>query len=341
MRALAVVLAGSLLSGCAVNSYKIPPSELARLVATPPEARGAHVRVIQEIIASEAPAAPPVTNETQIILVPQINISGSVGAHPHLGGGRGGIGGLGKIGGAGNDGKTAAIALIALAATAMVTAAVIEGSRFDGWAQLHAMHPVHLIGNDGSYSEVPLAWLDASMVAGTDTAIVRPSEGPWHELERAPLSRQGLSYGLYGGIGSMRSADGTTERGTAWTVQLGGFVTQQVGIFASLFFGWRDNVYRATMFETRTTAELQYLPVQLGILHAGLYGGVGFARRFEDAIKLAGDHVVAGDESSGAFVGGAMLQLDINTRVALTARLGIAAAHGEQMHDAIIGVSVY
>ncbi|MEO7732699.1 MAG: hypothetical protein ABIY55_17145 [Kofleriaceae bacterium] len=340
MRALAVVLAGSLLGGCAVNSYKIPPSELARLVTTPPEARGAHVRVIQEIIASEAPTAPPVTGETQIILVPQINISGSVQSHPHMGGG-GGIGGLGKIGGAGNDGKAAAIALLALAATAMVTAAVIEGSRFDGWAQLHPMHPVHLIGHDGSYSEVPLAWLDADMLAGTDTAIVRPSEGPWHELERAPLSRQGLSYGLYGGIGSLRSADGTTEMGAAWTIQLGGFVTQELGIFASVFFGWRDNVYRATMFETRTTAELQYLPVQLGILHIGLYGGVGFARRFEDALKLAGDHVVASDEFSGALVGGSMLQLDINTRVALTARLGISQAHGEQMHDAIIGVSVY
>lgn len=340
MRALAVVLAGSLISGCAVNSYKIPPSELARLVATPPEARGAHVRVVQEIIASDAPAAPPVTNETQIILVPQINISGSVQSHPHMGGGRFG-GGVGKIGGAGNDAKAAAIALVALAVTAVVTAAVIEGSRFDGWAQLHPMHPVHLLGRDGSYNVVPLAWLDPNMVAATDTAIVRSTEGPFYERERAPLSRRGLAYGVYGGIGSLRSADGTTENGTAWTIQLGGFVTQELGIFANLFFGWRDNAYQATMFETRTTAELQYLPVQLGILHLGLYGGAGFARRFEDAIVLPGGRFVAGDETSGALVGGTMLQLDINTRVALTARLGISAAHGEQMHDAIVGVSVY
>jgi len=108
-----------------------------------------------------------------------------------------------------------------------------------------------------------------------------------------------------------------------------------------VFFGWRDNKYDATLFETRFTGELQYLPVQLGILHAGLYGGAGVARRFEDALKLAGDHVIAGDETSGALVGGAMLQLDINTRIALTARLGVAAAHGEQMHDAIFGLTVY
>ena len=61
-----------------------------------------------------------------------------------------------------------------------------------------------------------------------------------------------------------------TGMGPAWTVQLGVFPTQQIGIFASLFFGWRDNRYDATLFETRTTAEVQVLPLQLGIFHAGL-----------------------------------------------------------------------
>jgi hypothetical protein len=172
------------------------------------------------------------------------------------------------------------------------------------------MHPVHLIGHDGSYTVVPLAWLDPNAVAWTDTAVVRPNEGPWRELERAPLSRQGLAYGMYGGTGSLRSAAGDLAMGPAWTVQLGYFTTQQLGVFASVFFGWRDNQLGATLFETRYTAELQYLPLQLGILHGGLTGG-------------------------------AMFQLDINTRIALTARLGLAQAHGEQMHDAIIGISVY
>jgi len=102
---------------------------------------------------------------------------------------------------------------------------------------------------------------------------VRPSEGPWLELERAPLSRQGLTYGMYGGIGSLRSANGSLAMGPAWTVQLGYFPTQELGILASVFFGWRNNDLDATLFETRYTAELQYLPVQLGILHARLYGG--------------------------------------------------------------------
>jgi hypothetical protein len=36
-----------------------------------------------------------------------------------------------------------------------------------------------------------------------------------------------------------------------------------------------------------------------------------------------------------------MFQLELTTRLALTARLGISRAHGEQMRDATFGVSVY
>ena len=341
MRALVIVLAGSVFaSGCAVNSYRIPTSELARLAHVPPEARGQRVRVIQEIVASDVPAAPPVSGETELVIAPQLDVA--VGVHRgHRGGSGGGRLGSGKIGGAGNDGKAAAVAILFIAATALITAAVVEGSRFDGYAQLHPMHPVHLIGRDGSYTVLPLAWVDDSAAAWADTAVVRPNEGPWRPLERAPLSREGLTYGLYGGSGSLRSADGTTAMGPAWTIQLGWFPTQQIGILASEFFGWRDNRYAATLFETRTTAELQVLPIQLGILHAGLYGGAGIAHRFEDAIKLVGDRVIAGEDTTGALVGGAMLQLDLNTRIALTGRLGLAYAHGEKMSDVLIGISVY
>ncbi len=339
MRGLAVVVAGSLIaSGCSVNSYKIPTNELVRLAQVPPEARGQHVRVIQEVTASDVPAAPPVSGETQIVLVPDIEVGGSVHrAQAHGGGGLS----IGKISGAGGDGKGAAIAFLVLAATAMITAAAIEGSRFDGYAQLHPMHPVHLIGKDGSYTVMPLAWIDANAAAWAETAVVRPTEGPWRELDRAPLSRRGFTYGMYGGTGSLKSAVGDLAMGPAWTVQLGYFPTQELGILGSVFFGWRDNRFGATLFESRYTGELQVLPVQLGILHAGVFGGAGEAYRFEDAIRLTGGQVVPGNEASLALTGGAMFQLDINTRLALTGRLGIAYAHGEQMHDALIGLSVY
>ena len=342
MRALAVVLAGSLLaSGCASNSFRIPTSELERLTRLPPEARGERVRVIQELTSSGAPPAPAVTAETQVVIAPQVDIAVGVrGGHRGFGGGFGGVGG-GKIGGLGNDGKAAAVAFLFLAATALITAAVIEGSRFDGYARLHPMHPVHLLGHDGGYSVVPLAWLDPDMVAWTDTALVRATEGPWLELDREPLSRQGLAYGLYGGLGSLRSGDGSTAMGAAWTVQLGYFPTPQLGVLASVMFGWRDNRVGATLFETRYTGELQYLPVQLGILHGGVYGGAGAAYRFEDAIPFFDGVAFGGNDASLALTGGAMFQLDINTRVALTGRLGVALAHDERMSEVLVGVSVY
>lgn len=280
------------------------------------------------------------TSETQVVVVPFVDVS-VAGPRPRGGGrGIGGIGNTGKIGGAGNDSKAAAVAFLVLAATALVTAAVIEGSRFDGWAELHPMQPVHLLGRDGGYTVMPLAWIDPNAATWADRAIVRSSEGPWQPLERAPLSRRGLAYGMYGGFGTLRSADGSLVEGPAWTVQLGGFPTQELGILGTVFFAWRDNQYGATLFETRWTAEVQYLPIQLGIFHAGLYGGAGFARRFEDAVRV-NSQLVAGDDSSGALVGGAMFQLDFNTRVALTARLDLSYAHGNEMRDVLFGLSVY
>ena len=88
------------------------------------------------------------------------------------------------------------------------------------------------------------------------------------------------------------------------------------------------------MTDARYTAELQAYPVQAGIAHFGLYAGGGGASRFEDGYDN-------GNASSGALLGGALMQLDINTRLALTARLGMTRAHGEPMSDAMVGLSVY
>ena len=40
-------------------------------------------------------------------------------------------------------------------------------------------------------------------------------------------------------------------------------------------------------------------------------------------------------------MGGAMVQLDFNTRLALTARLGQTYAHDERMSDLMLGLAVY
>lgn len=340
MRALVALVVASLLimTGCVANTYQIPQQQLQQLAATPPEVRGEKVRVIQEIgSGTEAPTAQPVTSETQIILIPQITI----GHERHYGrrGGGGGFGRVGRGGGgggggsSGSDSKAAAIAFLVIAAGALVAIAAVEGSRFDGWAQLHPMHPVHLFGHDGSYSVMPLAALDAETVAQTRKAVVRPTEGPWQQLSRAPLHRTGPTYSMYGGAASLRSASGELGLGPAFTVQAGYFPTQEIGILGSVFLGWRENRDLDTLFESRYTFELQALPVAAGPIHAGLYGGIGGAYRFEDGVN--------GNSGSGAFTGGTMLQLDVNTRIALTARAGLTYAHDETMREILVGMSVY
>jgi hypothetical protein len=346
MRALAMFLA--LTVGCSSTNYKISGGELQRLAATPPEVRGQHVRVVQQLSDADLGPAYPVEAQTQIVIFPEVNVygpyerrryysygnggsglkvGGNGGGGVHVSGGHGG-------GGGGSDGKAEAIAVLVIAAVAIVAAAAVEGSRFDGYANLHPMMPVHLFGRDGGYTVLPLAWIDPQTAAWAHHGVVRSNEGPWQPLERAPLDRTGFTYAMFGGLGSYKSADGSVANGTATTIQLGVFPTQSLGILGSIFFGWRDNATQNTLFESRYTLELQGYPVVTGPLHLGLYGGGGAAYRFEDG-------VVGGNSGSLALIGGAMVQLDINTRLALTARLGQTYAHDERMSDLMLGLAVY
>jgi len=350
MRALAMFLAFTV--GCATTNYKIPAGELQRLAATPPEVRGQHVRVIQQLGDDDLGPAYPVEEQTQIVIFPQINVygpyerrryynyggsyggGGGVGVAHSSGGGGGHGGGHGGGGGGGGDGKAYAIAVLVVAAVALVAAAAVEGSRFDGYANLHPMMPVHLFGRDGGYTVLPLAWIDPQTAAWARHGIVRENEGPWNPLERAPLDRTGLTYAMFGGLGSYKSADGSVKNGTATTIQLGVFPEQHIGVLGSIFFGWRDNAVNQTLFESRYTLELQGYPVVAGPFHFGLYGGGGAAYRWEDGIA-------GGNAGSMALMGGAMVQLDFNTRLALTARLGQTYAHDERMSDLMLGLAVY
>jgi hypothetical protein len=347
MRTLALVLAASLAAGCGTTSYKIPGSELQRLAQLPPEARGQRVRVIQELSDADVGPAQPVTSETQIVIFPTVVVndggyrrreSSGWGGNANVPSGNtahssGGGGGIHMSGGSGSDGKAMAIAILVVAAVAIVAAAAVEGSREDGYAQLHPMVPIYLFGRDGSRAVMPLAALDPQSAAFADHGIVRSNEGPWTYLGRAPLDRVGFTYAMMGGVGTFKSADGTNDLGTATTLQFGFFPEQHVGIVSSVFFGWRTNQALATLFESRYTLEVQAYPIQAGPMHFGVYAGGGGASRFEDGIN--------GNQSSIALLGGAMLQLDINTRLALTARLGQTFAHDERMSDALFGLAVY
>ncbi len=327
MRVTAVVAAAALLGGCLTNTSRIPPAELARLAATPPEQRAERVRVIQEFEGNSPPAQPTVTGETQVVFVPRTVIVVDGGHHPHRGGRGGRLGGKG--GGSGDDGKGAVVLLVALAVGAGIALAATEGQRYDGWVRLHPMHPVHLWGPWG-YGVVPLAQLDPQTAYAASRAVVRDREGPWQPLGRAPLDREGWSYSVLGGAGEIDGWDGR-GLGPQFHVQLGYYPAHEVGVQLVWTPAWRDDSQGDTILDLRLGVEVDLLPLSAGKLHGGGYGNLSLGWR----------HDRDGTDSAAFTGAGAKLQLELTTRLAITGRFGVTRAYGELARDATFGLSIY
>jgi hypothetical protein len=331
VRLVAAVLALALpATGCLSDTYRIPRGELARLSTAPPEQRSQRVRVVQQFATSETPPpAQPVTASTQIVIVGGISTGPSHRHHRptpvRAGGGPRGGGGLAK------SKSDEAWVWVVLAAGAAIGLAATEGARYDGWLRLHPMHPVHVWGPWG-YAVVPLAQLDPGTASVTERAVINPNEGPVEHLGRAPLDRKGFTYSVLGGAASIPSALGDTELGPAFHIQLGYFPAHQLGIVGDISLQWRQNERDRTIYDNRWGLELEYLPLDAGHFHAGLFGNVALGSRVEDGQSSKRDV---------AFGGGAMLQLSLTTRLAITGRFGIGRAYGDDTKDITVGLSIY
>jgi hypothetical protein len=322
--ALTSILA--LLPGCLGQTYTIPRSDLRALARTDPHVRGQRVRVIQNF-EDDAPEAPRVYSHTSISISTG---SPDTGPPPAHGGGSSGGGGKTAASGAADD---AAFWLVVAAAVA-VGLAVTEGARFDGWAELHPMHPVHIFWPDGSYTWMPLAHVTPEIVQSSSRAVVRTSEGPWRPLARAPLNRKGWTYAVLLGTSEVPLASGVTTRGFMGHIQLGHFFTREIGLLYDIGLGWADDPFGNVVYDARNALELQYLPLDLGIVHGGVFGQAGIGRRLDDS--------AAGEDAVGYLAGGgALLQLELSTRLTITGRAGFAQAYGESISDLTLGLSIY
>lgn len=327
---IALAAATSLLPGCLSNSYTIPRQELRALAQSDPHTRGQRVRVVQNFVTQEQPpATPPVYSHTTVVVY-----SGSAPAPPPRlrGGGSGASGGKAQTQ-AKLEAEDAAYWVI-VAGLVAVGLAVTEGARFDGWAELHPMHPVHLYGRNGEYAWVPLAQLTPETAGWARQAVVVEDQGPWRPLERAPLDRQGWTYSVLLGTSEVPLASGDTTRGFLSHIQLGHFFTRELGVLLDIGLGWATDPLGNTVFDSRNALELEYLPVAVGRLHGGVFGELGLGRRFDDS--------PAGSDLYGTVLGGgALLQLELTTRLAITGRAGIAMAYGETISDLTVGLSIY
>jgi hypothetical protein len=324
-------------SACLPNTYEIHRAELARLVAIDPALRGARVEVEQELAGSELERATPVTSSTQVVVVGAVDLGGGGygRTRPSGGGGLPGVPRGGDSGGKkGSDARAAAVAILVMATFAVVVAAAIEAERFEGTVELHPMFPVHLFGRDGGYAVVPLAQLDPGALAWVERAVIRSTEGPLRFLDRAPLRRTGLSYGVHFGVTQLRSADGTVSGAPIGALQFGYFPNQLFGALATASFAWRENRVQTVAYQQRYGAELQVMPLSIEIFHAGVYGGGGLTWRLEDGFSR-------GNERKLELAGGGQLQLDVNTHIALTLRGGVYRSGDDLLREVTFGMSVY
>ena len=295
------------------------------LANTPPQQRGQRVRVVQAFANEAGPPEQP-SGGAAVIVTPPYRTRHYGPRRIHRGSSKNP-----KI--AKSNKEDAKFWLIA-AVVAAATLAVTEGARFDGWVSLDPRHPVYLFGYGGQYQVVRLADLTPEQAQWAQKAMIVPRDGPWRELERAPLNRQGWTYSVFLGAAQIPGIDGRVDRGFLGHIQFGYFPTGTVGINLDFAMGWRDNVLNQTVFESRNSLELQVLPLSAGKIHAGGYGSMGFGLQVDDELR-------GGSRSSMVLAGGGMLQLELTTRLALTGRAGFANLNGQTVNEFQVGVSIY
>ena len=263
----------------------------------------------------------------------------------HAGGGSGAGGGHwgSGLGGGGGGGNGSGDALVLLAVVAVAIGVVVavclvsgEGIRFDGFVRVAPEQPIHLKDGAGKTRDLPLAALSPDDVAATVEAKIMDDEGFGIErLDRMPLDRRGGVFKLDSGATTFGLGPQSFSGPTA-TIQFGYFFTRKLGLLANIALGGATDDQGTVVTRHTFGLELQALPLEKGRLHAGGYLDAGFA--------LAGtttNDVVSGPAGGG----GALVELDLTSRMALTLRAGANLAHLDDGWSpaaaATIGVAVY
>ncbi len=333
-------------SGCLSNRYTISQQEVARLAQLPPQTRGDRVYVVQSIGERRDDPVDPVPVppseydsdaainaglQVGVLITPGSGRSGGgfhggyhhqggrvatpappPSRHSHSGGGSTNWG----SGGGGGGGKDALVAvlviIVAVVVLSAVGLAVTEGVRYDGAIQMYSEQPVHLKDAYGNEFVVPLSQLVPAHAQQMVSAEVMDDEG-WglRMVERRPLDRKGFAFKL--DIGSVQAFCGTcySAAGFAANLQLGYFPHHRAGLLATASLGGGTNALGKSFQRHTIGLEAQWFPLSLWRFHLGGFGHGGWQiGREEDSLSRAG----------AAFGGGAILEIALTTRFALTAR---------------------
>jgi hypothetical protein len=350
--------------GCLSNEYVIPQAELARLAQLPPEQRGQQVQVVQNIgerrsdaIDTSQPPPPPPPDAYQgqpagpppegyvesgpephvgvgiiIAPAPPIPFGPRVYGGPTGPGPRGPVvGSRGRVApgrvahsprggklGSGGGGKDDLIAfVVAIAVLATVGMIATEGARYDGIVAMYPWQPVHLRDDSGQEREVPLAQITPMDVTPTTTAVVMDDEG-WGmmRLGRRFLDRRGLAFKL--GVGGFHSSCSCLSADSAaMSIGFGYFPHHVFGILGTWSFAGGSDSADNSFYRHNLALEAEVFPLSAWRLHLG-----GFAHA---GVQYADDEA-GGTRSAAAFGGGALLEIALTTRLALTVRADYTAA---------------
>jgi len=236
----------------------------------------------------------------------------STNSGPAGSGFRGGSGGGGKSSNDTSDAKALAIVVVVAAIAVTVGAAATEGARYDGKVVMAPNQNVYLKRSGGGEMVQPLDALAAQDLAGVTSVEVSDAEGyGLMLLGRDPLNRKGFAFKFDGGSMGTR-LDGFGGRGAGANIQVGGFFNKHLGLLlTSSLTGGTDGSARG-FFRSVFGAELQGFLPGLGPLHLGGFGNVGALNREIDN---------AGSVSGMSFGAGALVEIELTTRLALDFRV--------------------
>ncbi|HXJ23927.1 MAG TPA: hypothetical protein VMT03_27285 [Polyangia bacterium] len=319
--------------GCTSNEYVIPHEELVRLAKMRPSRRGERVRVVQDLGRRRGDAVPPETDSPDESVRIDVSGNGGRGARVagggHAGGGHAGGGvrapaighaGGGGGGGGGGNGDAALVAIIVVVAVVVAIGLVSsEGVRFDGFVAMSPEQPIHLRAPGGqreviSMSDLTVAWADE-----TAEAKVMDDEGfGLARLDDVALDRRGMTFKLDAGSIAFDVA-GVRSMGPAMQVQAGYFFGRRVGLLASLGLAGASATsggVTALVPRHALALELQAFPLSAGRFHLGFFGngGMALSETLQDG--------VASYVSGLSVGGGALAEVDVTSRMALTLRAG-------------------
>jgi len=211
---------------------------------------------------------------------------------------------------------------VLLAVAVTVSLAVTEVHRFDGWASVDPNHPIHLRYDDGTAAAAWLSRLRPGDLSGLERAYLLHDEGNGLTLiRRAPLYRRGGSWKLELGMSNVAIGDSSLGSGLAARMHLGLFANDLIGM--GLVLKYEGGEHKGgDYFNMHYGLDLHLMPLRVGPVHAGVFGGAGLGYTVAGGGSLSDfeDHTVG-------YEAGGVVEFELSTRLALSAKVGTSWYH--------------